>query len=74
MKITNIRRIFDMVLIIGTLEHVNNPKKTIKMVNEITKKSLMIVDQRIPNDILKNYFNFNHHRCFTKKTLENFWE
>ena len=28
-----------MVLIIGTLEHVNDPKKTIKMVNDITKKT-----------------------------------
>ena len=33
----------------------------------------MIVDSKgYPNDILKNYFNFNHHRCFTKKTLEYF--
>ena len=44
------------------------------MVNDITKKdSLMIVDSKgYPNDALKNYFNFNHHRCFTKKTLEYF--
>ena len=63
-----------MVLIIGTLEHVNDAKKTIKMVNKITKKnSIMIVDSKgYPNDVLKNYFNFNHHRCFTKKTLEYF--
>ena len=27
-----------MVLIIGTLEHVNDAEKTIKMVNKITKK------------------------------------
>ena len=68
------KNFFDIVLIIGTLEHINNPKKTIKMVNEITKKkSLMIVDTKgYPNDVLKNYFNFNHHRCFTKKTLEYF--
>lgn len=68
------KNFFDMVLIIGTLEHVNDPKKTIKMVNDITKKdSLMIVDSKgYPNDALKNYFNFNHHRCFTKKTLEYF--
>ena len=28
------KNFFDMVLIIGTLEYVNNPKKTIKMVNK----------------------------------------
>ena len=57
------KNFFDMVLIIGTLEHVNNPKKTIKMVNEITKKkSLMIVDSKgYPNDILKNYPLDNDH-------------
>ena len=33
------KNFFDMVLIIGTLEHVNNPKKKLlNMVNEITKK------------------------------------
>lgn len=67
---------FDLVLIIGTLEHVNDPIKTINSVNKITKaNSLMIIDSKgYPNDNLKNYFNFNHHRCFTKKTLKNFLE
>ena len=65
---------FDLILIIGTLEHVNNPIKTLKEVNRITKKnSIMIVDAKgYPNDILNNYFNFNHHRCFTIKTLNYF--
>ncbi len=65
---------FDLVLIIGTLEHVNNPIKTLEEVNRITKKnSIMIVDSKgYPNDILNNYFNFNHHRCFTIKTLTYF--
>jgi ubiquinone/menaquinone biosynthesis C-methylase UbiE len=68
------KNFFDLVLIIGTLEHVNNVQKTIKMVNKITKKnSLMVVDSKgYPNDVLKNYFNFNHHRCFTKNTLKCF--
>ncbi len=68
------RNFFDIVLIIGTLEHVNDPIKTIKMVNRITKKkSLMVIDSKgYPNDILMNYFNFNHHRCFTKNTLKYF--
>ena len=65
---------FDLVLIIGTLEHVNDPRKTLKEVNRITKKnSIMIVDSKgYPNDILNNYFNFNHHRCFSIKTLTFF--
>ena len=39
--------------------------------NRITKKnSILAIDTKgYPVDILKNYFNFNHHRCFTKKTL-----
>jgi ubiquinone/menaquinone biosynthesis C-methylase UbiE len=62
---------FDFVLIIGTLEHVNDPLKTLKEVDRISKKnSILVVDTKgYPVDILKNYFNFNHHRCFTKKTL-----
>lgn len=68
------KNFFDLVLVIGTFEHVNSPINTLNKINYITKKkSIMIVDTKgYPNDRLENYFNFNHHRCFSKKTLQYF--
>ena len=67
-------KFFDIILIIGTLEHAQDPKKMLTEVKRITKKnSILIVDSKgYPNGKLNNYFNFNHHRCFTIKTLTYF--
>ena len=45
-------------------------------INKITKKNaILIIDTKgYPSDILNNFFNFNHHRCYTKKTITSFLE
>jgi len=70
------KNFFDVVFIMGSIEHIHNPQLVINKINRVTKKNaILIIDTKgYPSNILNNYFNFNHHRCYTKKTLNSFLE
>ena len=56
----------------GSLEHVFDPNKTLKKCRQSAKiNSYILLEARgYPQNHSKLYFNHNHHRYFSKKSLE----
>ncbi len=63
---------FDLILIMGSLEHVFDPNKTLEICRAAAKPgSLLLLEGRgHPQSASKNYFNHNHHRYFTLNSIE----
>jgi len=63
---------FDLIIVSGSLEHVNDLNKVMKKINNYSKKScLLFLDSKgFPNSIKERFFNFNHHRILGPITLE----
>ena len=67
------KKSFDLVIINGSLEHVHNMNLVLKKVSDYIKDEgiLFLEGKGFPLDIIENFFNFNHHRIFTKRTFDN---
>lgn len=63
---------FDLIIIMGSLEHVYDPNKTLSICKQAAKdQSLILIEGRgHPQSSSKNYFNQNHHRYFTFNSME----
>jgi len=63
---------FDLIVVSGSLEHVNNLSLVMKKIEKYSKpKSILFLDAKgYPQDIKENFLNFNHHRLFGPKTME----
>ena len=68
------KKFFDLIVVSGSLEHVNNLQLVMKKIEKFSKTgTILYLDAKgFPNDIKENFFNFNHHRLFGPKTLEWF--
>ena len=63
---------FDLIIIMGSLEHVYDPNKTLSICKKAAKDgSFILIEGRgHPQSSSKNYFNQNHHRYFTFNSME----
>ncbi len=63
---------FDLILIMGSLEHCYDPNLVLKKCAEYSKKgSILVLECRgDPQGKIKKYFNHNHHRYFNGNTQE----
>ena len=63
---------FDLIIVSGSLEHVNDLNKVMKKINIYSKKSsLLFLDSKgFPNNIKEKFFNFNHHRLLGPLTID----
>tara|TARA_B100001093_G_scaffold463795_1_gene480142 strand:- start:2187 stop:3116 length:930 start_codon:yes stop_codon:yes gene_type:complete len=63
---------FDLIIIMGSLEHVYDPNKTLSICKQAAKDgSLILIEGRgHPQSSSKTYFNQNHHRYFTFNSME----
>lgn len=63
---------YDLIIIMGSLEHVYNPNITLEICRKAARPgSLLLLEGRgHPQSISKNYFNANHHRYFTLNSIE----
>ena len=64
---------FDLIIINGSLEHVYDVNMVMKKVGKYLKKNgyLFLEGKGYPLDKKENYFNFSHHRLFTKNSFSN---
>jgi hypothetical protein len=62
----------DLIIIMGSLEHVFDPNKVLKKCREASKSSafLMLEGRYTPHGLSKNYFNHNHHRYLRQTSIE----
>ncbi len=67
------KKYFDLIIINGSLEHVYDMNIVLQKVSSYLKNNgiLFLEGKGYPLDIIENFFNFNHHRIFTKKTFDN---
>ncbi len=65
------KKYFDLIIVSGSLEHVNNLNKVMKKINQYSKdSSLLFLDSKgYPNNIKEKFFNFNHHRLLGPVTM-----
>ena len=63
---------FDLIIIMGSLEHCYDPNKVLKICsNGIKKNGLLVLESRgDPQGKIKDFFNQSHHRYFFGNTLE----
>tara|TARA_Y100000591_G_scaffold331127_1_gene364081 strand:+ start:952 stop:1893 length:942 start_codon:yes stop_codon:yes gene_type:complete len=63
---------YDLVIIMGSLEHCYDPNKVLSKCSISSKKNaLLVLEARgDPQSNSINYFNHNHHRYFSKNSLE----
>lgn len=63
---------YNFIMILGSLEHVYDPNKTLKICREAQAKEgyLLIEGRGHPQRESKIYFNHNHHRYFTFNSME----
>lgn len=63
---------FDLIIIMGSLEHVYEPNITLNLCHKAAKPgSLLLLEGRgHPQSASKTYFNQNHHRYFTLNSIE----
>lgn len=63
---------YDLIIIMGSLEHCFDPNKVLSKCAKSSKKNaLLVLEARgDPQSSSKNYFNHNHHRYFSKNSLE----
>jgi len=68
----NLKKKFDLIIVSGSLEHVNDLNKVMKKINLYAKDScLLFLDSKgYPNNIKERFFNFNHHRLLGPNTIE----
>lgn len=66
------KNFYDLIIIMGSLEHCYDPNIVLKKCSASAKKnSLLVLEARgDPQSTTKNYFNHNHHRYFSKLSLE----
>lgn len=69
------RSTFDVVLIMGSLEHVLDPNAVLRGVERSVRPGgLLVIEGRgLPQSKSEFYFNQNHHRYFSLKTIELFF-
>jgi hypothetical protein len=63
---------YDLIIIMGSLEHVYDPNLTLKLCRKAAKSgSLLLLEGRgHPQSASRTYFNQNHHRYFTLNSIE----
>ncbi|AEF99593.1 class I SAM-dependent methyltransferase [Methylomonas methanica] len=63
---------YDLIIIMGSLEHVYDPNITLDICRRAAKPgSLLLLEGRgHPQSAAKTYFNQNHHRYFTLNSIE----
>jgi SAM-dependent methyltransferase len=63
---------YDLIIIMGSLEHVYDPNKTLELCRKASKPgALLLLEGRgHPQSESKRYFNQNHHRYFTLNSIE----
>jgi SAM-dependent methyltransferase len=63
---------YDLIIIMGSLEHVYDPNLTLELCRAAAKPgSLLLLEGRgHPQSASKTYFNQNHHRYFTLNSIE----
>ena len=63
---------FDIIVIIGSLEHCQDPKRILKLCHEaLDKDGVIIIEGRyFPISHSTAYLNFNHHRFLRSKQLQ----
>jgi SAM-dependent methyltransferase len=63
---------YDLIIIMGSLEHVYDPNFTLELCRSAAKPdSLLLLEGRgHPQSASKTYFNQNHHRYFTLNSIE----
>ena len=66
------KKLYDLIIIMGSLEHCYDPNMVLsKCASSSKKNSLLVLEARgDPQSNTRNYFNHNHHRYFSKNTLE----
>ncbi len=66
------RKHYDLILILGSLEHVYDLNFVMKKINKVAVKNtiLCISGRGRPKNFLRKFFNHNHMRIFTNETLE----
>ena len=66
------KNIFDLILILGSLEHCYDINKVMSKCTTYAKnKSIIVLEGRgRPKSEAKKFFNFNHHRIFTHNSFE----
>ena len=63
---------YDLIIIMGSLEHIYDPNKTLEICKKAAKNnSLIILEGRgEPQSHTRDYFNQNHHRYFSLVSIE----
>jgi len=63
---------YDLIIIMGSLEHVFDPNVVLKKCRSACKhESLLVLEGRFtPHNISKNYFNHNHHRYLRRVPIQ----
>lgn len=63
---------YDLILIMGSLEHVYNANTVLKHITRhASKTSFLVLEGRgYPQKSPKIFFSHNHHRIFTRKTMQ----
>mgnify|MGYP001318332048 CR=1 FL=1 len=66
------KNFFDLIIILGSLEHCYDINKVISKCSKFSKKkSIIVLEGRgRPKSEAKKFFNFNHHRIFTHNSFE----
>jgi ubiquinone/menaquinone biosynthesis C-methylase UbiE len=66
------KKFFDLILILGSLEHCYDINKVMSKCSKYSKdKSIIVLEGRgRPKSEAKKFFNFNHHRIFTHNSFE----
>jgi len=66
------KNFFDLILILGSLEHCYDINKVMAKCSKYSKKNSIIVleGRGRPKSEAKKFFNFNHHRIFTHNSFE----
>jgi SAM-dependent methyltransferase len=62
---------YDLIIITGSLEHVYDPNTTLNLCRKASKKDglLLLEGRGHPQSASKDYFNMNHHRYLTLKSI-----
>ena len=63
---------YDLIIIMGSLEHVYDPNKTLELCRAASRPGalLMLEGRGHPQSDSKNYFNHNHHRYFSLNSIQ----
>lgn len=63
---------FDLIIIMGSLEHVFDPNKVLELCRAASKEDafLLLEGRGHPQSSAEKYFNHNHHRYFTFNSME----